>query len=232
MSRSEPDPVSSSAVADPIARVARWARARRLAALLAAIGLKMGAAVAGAASRKLKGDPAMAGVDVGGAWKLLERGFLWARALRVRFDAEVKAARAACDTDPPERLLERENLLPRTASRPRRKSTRGVIAGIPTAAVIAQIRADLVAAATLIRDDTMAHKVAAIGDMLRALTEEAETAPPSAEPAPSQARARARAQAPATRAGPAPAAFDFRTCGTPDTVPPDAAIRWKPPDSG
>jgi hypothetical protein len=222
MSHPKPDPVSSKAVADPIARVARWTRARRLAAGLVAIGLKMGAAVAGAASRKLKGDPAMVRVDVGGAWKVLERGFLWARALRVRLDAEVKAARAACDIDPPERLLEHENLLPRPAGRPRRTSTRGVITGISTAEVIARIRADLGAAATLIHDDTMVSKVAAIAEMLLALTVEPEAAAQAPAPAP--------APAPTTRAG--PMNFDFRTCGTLGTVPADAAIRWPQPDSG
>jgi hypothetical protein len=223
MSRRKPDPVSSTAAAEPTSRLALWARARRLAANLVAIAGALGRGAGVAAASKGLGLPAMADVDVVGAWRLLERGLLWARALRVRFDREVKAERATGDTDPPERLDdEHENLLPRAASRPRRKSTRGVIAGIPTAGVIGQICDDLIMGAMLIRDEKTARKVQAIREMLQALMEaaEAEAAPP----------APAAAAAPATRTGTAPSGFP--TTDTPQTVPPDAATGSKPPDSG
>jgi hypothetical protein len=223
MSRRKPDPVSSTAAAEPTSRLALWARARRLAANLVAIAGALGRGAGVAAASKGLGLPAMADVDVVGAWRLLERGLLWARALRVRFDREVKAERATGDTDPPERLDdEHENLLPRAASRPRRKSTRGVIAGIPTAGVIGRICDDLIMGAMLIRDEKTARKVQAIREMLQALMEaaEAEAAPP----------APAAAAAPATRTGTAPSGFP--TTDTPQTVPPDAATGSKPPDSG
>jgi hypothetical protein len=219
MSRRKPDPVSSKAVAEPTSRLALWARARRLAANLVAIAGTIGRGVSGAAASKRLGLPAMAGVDLAGAWARLERGLLWARALRVRFDREVKAERATGDTDPPERLDdEHENLLPRAASRPRRKSTRGVIAGIPTAGAIEQICNDLIIAAMLIRDEKTARKVQAIREMLQALMEAAET------------EAAAPATAPATRAGAAPSGL--RTSNTPQAEPTDAAIKQTPPDSG
>jgi hypothetical protein len=225
MSRSKPDPVSSNAAAEPTSRLAIWARARRLAANLVALAGAIGRGVSVAASSKGLGLPAMAGVDLAGAWARLERGLLWARALRVRFDREVKAERATGDTDPPERLDdEHENLLPRAASRPRRKSTRGVIAGIPTAGAIEQICNDLIIAAMLIRDEKTARKVQAIREMLQALMEAAETeaAAPTAAPEP--------AAAPATRAGAAPSGL--RTSDAPQAVPTDAVTGSKPPDSG
>jgi hypothetical protein len=188
-----------------------------------AIAGTLGRGAGVAAASKGLGLPAMADVDVVGAWRLLERGLLWARALRVRFDREVKAERATGDTDPPERLDdEHENLLPRAASRPRRKSTRGVIAGIPTAGVIGQICNDLIMGAMLIRDEKTARKVQAIREMLQALMEAADAEAPAATPEPTQA--------PATRAG--PMNFDFPTGAAPATVPADAATGSKPPDSG
>jgi hypothetical protein len=218
MSRSRPDPVSSTAVAKPTSRLALWARARRLAASLVAIAGALGRGVSDAASSKRLGLPAMAGVDLAGAWARLERALLWARALRVRFDAEVKAERATGDTDPPEWLLEHENLLPRDKTLPRRKSTRGVIAGIPTAGVIDEICNDLIIAATLIRDEKTARKVQAIREMLQALMEAAE------------AEGAAPDTAPAKRAGPVPSGL--RTSDAPGTVPTDTATGSKPPDSG
>jgi cell division septation protein DedD len=162
---------------DPAAENRARSRLGRLLRRL--IGLAMGLTeqMGHAALRQQRGGEPIR-FDLLGALNLVARAVRWTQALRERLAAESKAARATMERaerllDPPE-PEERFDYTRRPKAEP--PPPDDCIAGKTTAEVVAQICADLDAAAALIGDGRTPARIAAIAKAARALLGGADAA--------------------------------------------------------
>jgi hypothetical protein len=164
-------------------RVGRWLR------YLGEIGAVLTTSLRDVARRRFEaddgdaGDSAAGGIDLGLGRALIHRALRWIAALQDRFTAEAKAA-----MDPPERLSSppdrqidalaaelraMEGPKPVRYPPPRRDDC---IDGKLTAEVVAQICADLDAAAAMLAEDEARRRIAVIAAAARAMLGEPEAA--------------------------------------------------------
>ncbi len=223
-----PVPVGKPAL-DPAAqarrRVGRWLR------YLGDIGAVLTTSLRDLARRRFEagdgepdnaaaGDSKSAGIDLGLGRALIHRALRWIAALQDRFTAEAKAAKAAkARMSPMERLLAASGLDLEAAFRRTQAAERSrpiqyppvrrddCIDGKPTAEVVAQICADLDAAAEMMSEDRARRRIAAIAAAARAFLGEPEAPPPPPPAFPGGPAG----ETPATVSGAVPAA------PTPDT---------------
>jgi hypothetical protein len=161
-------------------------------------------------------DGKSAGIDLGLGRALIHRALRWIAALQDRFTAEARATKAS--KSPIERLLDPSGLDLEAAFRQLQAAERpkpiryppmrrdDCIDGKPTAEVVAQICADLDAAAEMMSEDRARRRIAAIADAARAFLGEPEAAllPPPAFPWGPPGEAPAAAESGVTPAAPTP----------------------------
>jgi hypothetical protein len=178
---------------DPAARgrrlVGRWLRE------LTGIGVKIAAGITELARwRRVTGTGEAVPIDINLGWVLVRRAMHWMAALRTRLDAENAAAKIGID--PPEQVIDpsdsdvdqavkrlRAAAVPKPAREPAeghdvsRNLGRAVsIEGMSAADVVAQICADLGAAATLLSEADARRQIEAIAAAAQALLGESTAA--------------------------------------------------------